>query len=175
MAEAALPCSVKLKLLLPTVKLPLGVIVFSTVVDVISELAPEAAAPRFERAPDMVLALVPPLATLNCPVVWISPAAVILMKPEAVRGKVADAPLKSGIVIVLLTVCVAGSNETVCGVAAPSLRIMRPLLPIDPIEIPAEAVPDSDKVLKATSLVEAILCGKLNVIGLAPLAKFTFT
>ena len=69
----------------------------------------------------------------------------------------------------------AGSNETVCGVAAPSLRIMRPLLPIDPIEIPAEAVPDSDKVLKATSLVEAILCGKLNVIGLAPLAKFTFT
>src|ERR1700683_1996982 len=65
--------------------------VVSPVSEVMSELAPEAAAPRLLRAPAAVLAPVPPFGMPSWPVNEMLPVALKAMLPEAETARVPEA------------------------------------------------------------------------------------
>jgi len=78
--DEADPCKANIAPVLPTVMVEAPLFMALTVVsEVMSELAPEAAAPRLVRAPAPVIAPVPPLATLK---------AVVRVKPPKVGVEV---------------------------------------------------------------------------------------
>ena len=84
------------------------------VIDVMSEFAPEAAAPKLERAPEAVVAPVPPLSTSSVPASVIVPDVVIgppvavkpVVPPETLTDVTVPAPAEvrmSDMVVFLVT------------------------------------------------------------------------
>ena len=146
--------------------MPLGVIVFKALVEVMSLLAPLAAAPKLLRAPVLVLLPVPPLPTGIVPVRAMLPTESIATLPDAVTGSVAVVPLKLGMVIVLFAPSVAGTNVTVRSLTAPSPIINLPAVLLLPTLSPATPLPFNVNVWNVGELVLAMSCAVPIEIGL---------
>ena len=129
---AAVPCRVKTWLVAPAVKAAEGVIEFKADVEVMSLLAPDAAAPKLLRAPAAVPLLVPPLAIGKRPVKVISPVALRATFPLA---ETASVPPAFGMVIVRSALSVAGCKVLIKA-EEPSRNIAFPRTEAVPIVSP---------------------------------------